>query len=93
MGLPIDDEELIDLEDLELLNRIRDGYFICNKCKSLMKLNDDDQLICSCGYVVNHNDYDYEEYFEEDDTEPPFGCQACGGPYPQCKTSCKLFDE
>ena len=20
-------------------------------------------------------------------------CRACGGPYPYCKTSCKLFDD
>ena len=24
---------------------------------------------------------------------PPEACRACGGPYPQCKTSCKLFDD
>lgn len=24
---------------------------------------------------------------------PPAGCRACGGPYPYCKTSCKLFDD
>lgn len=24
---------------------------------------------------------------------PPAGCRACGGPYPHCKTSCKLFDD
>lgn len=23
----------------------------------------------------------------------PSGCRACGGPYPQCKISCKLFDD
>ena len=23
----------------------------------------------------------------------PVGCRACGGPYPNCKTSCNLFDE
>ena len=22
---------------------------------------------------------------------PPAGCRACGGPYPNCKASCKMF--
>ena len=25
--------------------------------------------------------------------DPKTGCGACGGPYPYCKTSCKLFDD
>ena len=25
--------------------------------------------------------------------DPPAGCRACGGPYPNCKLSCKLFDD
>ena len=24
---------------------------------------------------------------------PPAGCMACGGPYPDCKISCKMFDD
>lgn len=24
---------------------------------------------------------------------PPAGCRACGGPYPYCKASCKMFDD
>lgn len=23
----------------------------------------------------------------------PDGCKACGGPYPSCQTSCKIFDD
>lgn len=23
----------------------------------------------------------------------PFGCRACGGPYPMCKSSCPMFDD
>lgn len=80
--------------DDELRNFINDGYFICTKCRELMNLNGD-KLICpSCGHTIDHDEYDdYELYFDEDDSEPPIGCQACGGPYPQCKTSCKLFDD
>ena len=64
----------------------------------------DDIYACpSCGWKVDVMDYEYEEDEEEEWTEeilkaydgdvPPAGCRACGGPYPQCKTSCKLFDD
>lgn len=86
------DGKIVKLDSLELLNSIQEGYFICDKCGSIMNLNDNDQLYCSCGYTVSRDDYD-EYYDDEDDDEPPFGCRACGGPYPQCKTSCKMFDE
>lgn len=23
----------------------------------------------------------------------PAGCRACGGPYPNCKSSCPMFDD
>jgi len=32
-------------------------------------------------------------FYSEIDEEVPVGCLACGGPYPDCKSSCKLFDE
>jgi hypothetical protein len=32
-----------------------------------------------------------DEY--DDNSDIPKGCQACGGPYPDCKTSCVLFDD
>lgn len=60
--------------------------------------------ICpSCGLKVDEEDYEYESDEEVEWTEemldmeqgdiPPAGCRACGGPYPYCKTSCKLFDD
>lgn len=27
------------------------------------------------------------------DDMPPAGCRACGGPYPYCRASCKMFDD
>lgn len=65
-----------------------------------------DVYICpSCESAVDVMDYEYEQ--EDDQVEkwtsevlgaygghvPPAGCRACGGPYPYCKTSCKLFDD
>lgn len=38
----------------------------------------------------------YEEYYDEDEYDdglPPVGCRACGGPYPDCKDSCPIFDD
>lgn len=52
---------------------------------------------------IELEDYEYESDEEVEWTEemldmeqgdiPPAGCRACGGPYPYCKTSCKLFDD
>ena len=55
-----------------------------------------DILVCpSCGWQIDEMEYEYEDdelhYLDED--VPPAGCRACGGPYPQCKSSCKLFDD
>ena len=36
---------------------------------------------------------DYEDDYDDDD-EGDVGCAACGNPaYPNCKTSCPLFDD
>lgn len=33
-------------------------------------------------------------YSDEDDEDSmPFGCRACGGPYPNCKDACPMFDD
>ena len=34
-----------------------------------------------------------DEYLIFRDDMPPAGCKACGGPYPYCKASCKMFDD
>ena len=40
-----------------------------------------------CGYEIEEDDVTFEE------ADIPAGCISCGGPYPACKTSCKLFDD
>ena len=61
----------------------------------------------SCGWEIEELDYEYEsademelgldergdEYLIFRDDVPPAGCKACGGPYPYCKASCKMFDD
>ena len=33
------------------------------------------------------------DYLIDDDDDIPEGCAVCGGPYPDCMTSCNLFDD
>lgn len=61
----------------------------------------------ACGWECDVMDYEYEEedtmelvqdergdeYLIPRDDMPPAGCRACGGPYPHCKTSCKMYDD
>lgn len=84
----------------ELMDYLNKGYAICNSgC---------DIYACpSCGWEIEELDYEYEsademelgldergdEYLIFRDDMPPAGCKACGGPYPYCKASCKMFDD
>ncbi len=101
-------QRIIKPEGMELLEYLNDGYAICNKCGAVMDRKEDpkggcDIYVCpSCGWEVDEMEYEYEDSEEEWDLEilshykgdiPPAGCRACGGPYPHCKSSCKLFDE
>ena len=36
---------------------------------------------------------DHEEYYGDTVDDEPECCKACGGPYPDCMTSCKIFDD
>ena len=61
----------------------------------------------SCGWEIDEMEYEYEsgdpmelvldergdDYLVFRDDMPPAGCRACGGPYPHCKASCKMFDD
>ena len=69
-----------------------------------MEPADEEVLVCtSCGYSIEISDYDdwkrekeMEEFKEDEDdvySTMPECCVACGGPYPSCTTSCKIFDD
>ena len=60
------------------------GYWTCSNCCNLNKIGKSEIVF------DNHEDYSYDD---EEVEETPVGCTACGGPYPNCMTSCKLFDE
>lgn len=71
----------------------------CPECGTEMNENNAEMsLTCpSCGYTFNTTcGYNYDgdmDYSYDEDDDIPEGCAACGGPYPDCKTSCKLFDD
>lgn len=45
-------------------------------------------------YKIEKANEEFLKKWELDEyDEPPEGCVACGGPYPDCITSCKLFDD
>lgn len=61
----------------------------------------------ACGWECDVMDYEYEdsddmelvqdengkEYLIYKTDTPPAGCRDCGGPYPYCKASCKMYDD
>ena len=49
--------------------------------------------ICEeCGCEAEEDDYG-NLVVEAEEDEMPECCSACGGPYPNCMTSCKIFDD
>ena len=34
-----------------------------------------------------------QQYYYRNLTHIPSGCRACGGPYPECRSSCSLYDD
>lgn len=64
----------------------------CPECGSEMRYNNILNLFkCfSCGYTMDEADWEPDD---EDPDEIPWGCQSCGGPWPECKASCSIYDE
>ena len=56
-------------------------YAMCPVCGHRMHKLDEETYICP--WCADSDD--------EDDM--PEGCAACGGPYPNCKDSCPIFDD
>lgn len=88
-------------EGSELIDYLNRGIAICNKCGAVMNRKKDllggcDIYACpGCGWEVDELEYEYEENdpFAPVEEEIPACCCACDGPYPDCRASCKLFDE
>ncbi|NLD50524.1 MAG: hypothetical protein GX660_25565 [Clostridiaceae bacterium] len=44
-------------------------------------------------FIKIAKEYSYEEIYSDPVKNEPECCKACGGPFPQCMTSCKIFDD
>lgn len=102
-------KKIIKPEGSELMDYLNKGYAICNKCGAVMNRRTDpaggcDIYTCpSCRWEIDELEYEYEgpdeiEWMDDGlgvikGDVPPAGCRACGGPYPYCKASCKMFDD
>ena len=75
---------------------LSDCDWYCDECDSYLNTQPGFSADCGewectkCGCVNYINE---DEIIEEDEDGVPEGCQACGGPYPDCKYSCKIFDD
>ena len=77
------------------------GMFVkCDNCNSFMIFELDHYECPICKTKVREmtafnqlerENNQFMNSFEIDDI--PKGCQACGGPYPNCTISCNLFDD
>lgn len=62
------------------------GWWKCPSCGARVKEST----------VYNQINRENDAYLDEMDfsySDIPESCQACGGPWPDCQTSCKLFDD
>jgi hypothetical protein len=44
-------------------------------------------------YVKMAKEYTYEKIYADPIGNQPDCCKSCGGPYPSCMSSCKIFDK
>lgn len=64
----------------------------CPHCGATMRFsyNKSEFRCFECDLVMDENDWNHDS---EDSSGMPFVCSTCGGPWPSCQTSCKMFDE
>ena len=70
--------------------------YVCKECGGEMENMENVFLVCAeCGHSIEIEDYDeeWEDLFELETPEVPEYCNICGGPFPSCCSSCKLFDD
>lgn len=82
----------------ELMDYLNRGFAICNRCGAVMDRREDPRGGCdiyacpSCGWELVQDERG-DDYLVFRNDMPPAGCRACGGPYPYCKPSCRMFDD
>ena len=57
----------------------------CTECGSVNDVSEDN--------IRFDDDDEYSSSPLDDILDTPEGCRACGGDYPNCKTSCPMFDD
>lgn len=65
---------------------------VCPECGCTTMSYDDemDAMVCeNCGYEESQTVFSNDS----ENTLAPEGCRACGGPYPNCITSCNVFED
>lgn len=73
--------------------------YVCYECGSKMEKADDEVMYCpNCNHSVDIYDYGDEEevysnIYGSSINDEPDCCRACGGPWPSCEISCKIFDD
>lgn len=84
---------MIDFENVFTTTEGPWGQAGCPECGQTLYFDwaTEDYFACkNCNKVF---DADYISSIHEAEMDMPFCCEACGGPYPQCMTSCKIFDD
>lgn len=68
-----------------------EGYWLCPECGNNVT-DDDVELGLGCSTLEEALQEEYERWYgNRKPDEAPEGCSACGGPYPDCMSSCNLF--
>ena len=69
---------------------VSSGEWTCTECGAVNDVTEDNII-----YDTDEDDDEYDDEYDGDDYGDgiPEGCAACGGPYPQCCTSCPVFDD
>lgn len=61
----------------------------CPNCRNSLRYSEKHRMFycehCDCYYV--------ESLFEDSEDDIPDGCAACGGPWPDCQSSCNMYDD
>lgn len=80
--------------DCHCLMQHKDGYWECAICK--YSITDEESAEGEgCPSLESTYARDYDDYFSRmnlSDNKPAC-CEACGGPWPDCESSCKLFND
>ena len=71
-------------------------YVFCRECEAYMLYNNGHYICKSCGVKLREStalrklEKENDIWMEKMIDEIPEGCSACGGPYPDCESSCEL---